>query len=362
MSDGVIDERAPLSVTNYDPHKRDVVAPADIDLDYAVSSERLAIAKLVLTEPLRSNGVDSVHLQRLISADCELPPILVHRPTMRVLDGFHRVAAALERGEKTICVHYVSGSVESAFVLAVAANVRHGLPLPLSDRRAAASRILLAYPQWSDRRIAAATGLSARTVANIRPAGEANGSQQECRVGKDGRLRPLSTAAGRALAAELIKIKPHASLREVAAVAGISPGTVRDVRDKLRRGENPICGGSPGTHRDRDNVTPHESAKRTKSSPADTKPLLQVLSRDPALRMTERGRELLRWLHLRAVSPSDGVTVSQHVPDHCVDQFIELAARCAAVWANIAEDLRAQQPDWMPAGEAPQTHGMRSTA
>lgn len=326
-------------------------------------SEWLRISELVMSDPVRSKGVDPAHLDRLISTDCELPPILVHRTSRRVLDGFHRVAVALERGQKSILVRYVDATVESAFVLAVEANVRHGLPLSLSDRRVAATRILDIYPRWSDRRIAAVTGLSSRTVAGIRSA-TGTDNEHQSRVGKDGRRRPLSTAAGRALAAELIRERPQASLREIASVAGISPGTVKDVRDKLNRGDNPVEGRrsiespSQGGHRSCE----VQDAIEPVVPPSDIEPLLHTLARDPALRMTEDGRRLLRWLHTHAVNPRDSPAVSQRVPDHCVDQLVELADRCAANWATIADRLRSQSPASLSLSAGRLDCGIGSTA
>ena len=130
--------------------------------------ESVQIAALVRTGSPRSGGVDFAHVQRLIEADWPLPPILVHRPTMRIIDGFHRVAAAIQMGIDEIGAYVIDGSVESMFVLAVRANVTHGLPLSLADRRMAADRILCTHTHWSDRAIASATGLSARTVCGLR--------------------------------------------------------------------------------------------------------------------------------------------------------------------------------------------------
>jgi hypothetical protein len=80
----------------------------------------------------------------------------------------HRLLAARRRGQETIAARYVDGDEASAFVLAVSANVAHGLPLPLRDRKVAAARILGSHAHWSNRRIALAAGLSDKTVAAIR--------------------------------------------------------------------------------------------------------------------------------------------------------------------------------------------------
>lgn len=321
-------------------------------LDALVSSckpESVQIAALVRAGSPRSGGVDAVHVQRLIEADCPLPPIIVHRPTMRIIDGFHRVAAAAEMGINKIDAYVLDGSVESMFVLAVRANVTHGLPLSLADRRIAADRILCTHSHWSDRAIASATGLSAKAVRGIRCASGEH-PQLDKRLGKDGRLRPLNASAGRRRAAELLASTPDASLRVIAAAAGISPGTVRDVRARLNRGDDPVPSGvGPGEARSRT----HRKAPRlpVNSEPSDLMSVLTILSKDPALRMNAAGRGLLRWLHAHAVNTVDSAKIVQFAPGHCIEHLIEFASRCSANWALIAADLeqRAEQQQQLAA-------------
>jgi ParB-like chromosome segregation protein Spo0J len=330
--------------------------PADLDaLGSDCKPESVQIAALVRTGSPRSGGVDSAHVQRLIEADWPLPPIVVHRPTMRVIDGFHRVAAAVQLGLDEIDAYVIDGSVESMFVLAVRANVTHGLPLSLADRRRAADRILCTHADWSDRAIASATGLSAKTVRGIRCASREH-PQLHKRLGKDGRLRPLDASAGRRLAAELLASSPDASLREIAAAVGVSPGTVRDVRARLSRGDDPVpTGVEPGGARRRaQRRAPHVQAN---SAPSDLLPVLVTLSKDPALRMNAGGRELLRWLHAHAVYTVDSAKIVQFAPAHCVEHLVEFASRCSTNWALIAADLeqRAEQQQLAPIRALPAT-------
>ncbi|MGW4273295.1 hypothetical protein ACWEGQ_13250 [Streptomyces seoulensis] len=91
---------------------------------------------------LRSQGPDREHVARLAEVEGPLPPILVDRRTLHVIDGMHRLMAAFVRGERVIRVEYFEGSTEDAFLRAVQANVTHGLPLSQADRRAAAARIV----------------------------------------------------------------------------------------------------------------------------------------------------------------------------------------------------------------------------
>jgi ParB-like chromosome segregation protein Spo0J len=316
--------------------------------------ELVEIAQLVPAGSPRSDREDNAHVERLVEAEWPLPPILVHRPTMRIIDGFHRVCAAKRKGLQEILAIFFDGSLESAFIVAVEANVTHGLPLSIGDRRAAAARILQTHSDWSDRAIAASTGLSDKTVSAIRCA-TAENPQLNKRVGKDGRVRPLNAGVGRQRAAQLLSSHPDASLREIAKAAGISPGTVRDVRERLKAGEGVVpiarCQNRIAA---RGGGRKQSAASATNTDvPADVKPVLLSLSRDPALAMSEAGRKLLHWLHFHSVSSSDLTRIAESVPDHCVDRLVELANRCATNWAWIAADLSKRTQDMHMAGAAP---------
>ncbi|MBZ9641723.1 ParB/RepB/Spo0J family partition protein, partial [Streptomyces sp. PSKA30] len=126
------------------------------------------IGSLSLSGSPRLGGERPEHIQLLAAAQKPLPPITVHRPTMRVIDGYHRLKAARLRGERTIAARFFDGDEAAAFVLAVKLNVTHGLPLALADRKRAAERIVVSHPQWSDRRVASVTGIAPGTVGEIR--------------------------------------------------------------------------------------------------------------------------------------------------------------------------------------------------
>ncbi|MER6222661.1 ParB/RepB/Spo0J family partition protein, partial [Streptomyces sp900105755] len=111
---------------------------------------------------------DEDHVRKLAESGRDFEPILVHRPTMRVIDGMHRLSAMALRGHREMAVRFFDGSEADAYVLSVQLNVRHGLPLTRAERRLAASRILLSHPHWSDRAIAERTGLSDKTVGKLR--------------------------------------------------------------------------------------------------------------------------------------------------------------------------------------------------
>src|SRR5947209_4522283 len=89
------------------------------------------------------------------------------------------------------------GQLDPLSALAVHLNVMHGLPLTLSERKAAAQRVLTSYPHWSDRSIGLIAGVSNKTVGKLRGCTTEEISQLNPRLGRDGKVRPVSPAHGR---------------------------------------------------------------------------------------------------------------------------------------------------------------------
>ena len=137
---------------------------------------------------VRSDGVDENYAKLLSCVVTPLPPIVVDSRTMVVLDGIHRVRAAVLRKETSIRAKYVSGSESELLIVAIQANAAHGRPLRLTDRRHAAGRLILLSPDMSDRAIAAICGLSPTTIGVLR-ASVIPGGQSNLRRGEDGRVR-----------------------------------------------------------------------------------------------------------------------------------------------------------------------------
>jgi ParB-like chromosome segregation protein Spo0J len=303
----------------------------------------MPLAELRPADSPRLVGEDEEHIRILAESDRTLPPILVHRPSMRVIDGMHRLGAARLRGQDTTEVVFFDGSEEDAFLLAVKANMAHGLPLSYADREAAVARIVVSHPDWSDRAIAATTGLAPRTVAAVR--GRIDGLPPEtARVGRDGRVRPLNGTDGRLVASRLIAAHPNASLREIARGAGISPTTVRDVRERIQRGEDPVrlqrSRPRPRTAAPRDGE-PVEPA-RPPSEGLTTRERDQVLSRlerDPSLRFAQSGHMVLRWLARRLVTHEEWQDVAEAAPPHTAYIIAAVARRCAGEWLEFARQL-----------------------
>jgi hypothetical protein len=309
------------------------------------STHRIPVESLLPADSPRLDGERIDHVQALADASVELPPILVHRPSMRVVDGMHRLRAAQLRGDKTVEVRFFDGGEDLVFAAAVQANISHGLPLSQADRQAAALRILGRHSEWSDRTIAAVTGLAPGTVGAIRLRQPDSAVRSPVRLGRDGRVRALSTAEGRRVASEVIARRPEASLREVARAAGISTGTVRDVRRRLARGEDPVPaprGRNGGSQRGAGRLRVAGRQPDERERLRDRTVILRNLRSDPSLRFTDSGRELLRWLDMRSIGPEGWDRALDSLPAHSRYLVAELADWCSQRWRQLAETLRAQ--------------------
>jgi ParB-like chromosome segregation protein Spo0J len=310
---------------------------------------QVAVSSLSVRDSVRMAGEDQEHIEALTAVQGQLPPIIVHRRTMRVIDGVHRLRAAKLQAQDHIAVRFFDGDETDAHVLAVSSNIAHGLPLSLADRKAAAARIIVSHPQWSDRMIASVAGLAARTVAEIRKRPAIEPARCSSRIGQDGRVRPIDGGRGRERAFELMTRDPSLSLRQVARAAGISPETVRDVRGRLRRAEEPVPkqrgkgqlnhGGRPARPRSEPpSSTEFDQAQRR--NPATVRERLKA---DPSLRFTETGRILLRLLYAHAINTEEWEKIIQNIPPHCSGLVAQLASDNARMWQELAERLRGPE-------------------
>jgi hypothetical protein len=291
-------------------------------------------------ESPRLAGEDQAHIAWLAETEASLPPILVDRRSMRVIDGMHRLLAAAHKGQEMIEAEFFDGSQADAFLRAVEANVTHGLPLSQADRLAAAVRIVASHPHLSDRAIGESTGLAPRTIAAIRRRATDAVPQLNARVGRDGRVRPLDALAGRRRAAELLAKHPTATLREVARAAGVSPATARDVRKRLERGEEPGP-ARPGRANGAGEAGALGNRKPRAWRGRGTEPalVLEKLLRDPSLRHNEQGRWLLRLLRHNAISAQKWSEVAAAMPSHCAALVVQLARSYAQMWLDFAQEL-----------------------
>ncbi|MFE3390309.1 ParB/RepB/Spo0J family partition protein [Streptomyces anulatus] len=331
-------------------------APGLTDDIREIAVESVPISPLITKESPRLQAELPEHVRLLAESDKPFPPIVVHRPTLRVVDGMHRVRASQLRGAERIDARFVDGDERDLFLLAVRLNITHGLPLSRADRRAAAARILRSHPQWSDRAIAEATGLAAKSISAIRRDNFAeNTTTLNVRIGRDGKRRPLSSIEGRRSAGELIKARPHTPLRQIAKEAGISLGTAADVRSRVLRGEDPVPQGrthaspaSAAARRPVSTVTaelPPAPAARAVEPPTqrDVAAMMRILRSDPSLRFSEGGRSLLRWLSGHVIESRESRTVAAEAPSHCAGTIADLARKCGESWLELAEQLDRRQ-------------------
>lgn len=331
--------------------------------------KRIPINSLLPSDSPRLQGLNVTHVHVLAEMWAALPPIIVHHSTNRVIDGMHRIQAAVLRGESEVEARIYDGDERDAFVLAVQTNIGHGLPLSLAERNAAAARIIALYPDWSDRAIASCAGLAPKTVAAVRRRLGEPQQPQGTRRGLDGRKRPLSSSEGRLAAIRLMRERPNASLREIAEKAGIAPSTVMDVRNRLASGENPIPerrqgglsalkapNGEPKYGEPRDTEPkfgePKDSVLAGHGHPVDLRPTpsprtleagLRIVRTDPSMRFSAAGRLLLRWLSAYPPGPAEWNQMVSSVPSHCAALVVDLARRSGDLLHEFARQLQERQ-------------------
>lgn len=197
----------------------------------------IALADLAYGPNVRKERVDLDHVNALEPFATSLPPILVRKvkASYEVIDGMHRWQVAKRVGSPTIkAVVIECGDVE-AIELAIKANLAHGKPLTIDERKTVATKFLKS--NWSNVRIAQACGLSDKTVAALRPRPTSENPRSSTSLGADGRERPANAgvaAAQRRRIAEALAANPDASDREIATIAKVpSHSTVGEDRKSV---------------------------------------------------------------------------------------------------------------------------------
>jgi ParB-like nuclease domain len=316
------------------------------DIEHSIVA-RVPIESLVASGSPRLDGENLEHIHMLAESDGALPPIVVHLPSRQVIDGMHRLRAAIMRGEKDIEARFFYGSATDVFLLSVAANIQHGLPLTQKDRMAAAERIFAIHPEWSDRMVSIVVALSGKKIAALRRLAADHTPQSAVRIGRDGRSRPVDGTAGRERAARLIASDPTASLRQIAQEAGIALATAADVRHRISRGEDPIP-SRRGTQpkrpdpAERTEVAGHEGALPANLI-SESAAILKQLCKDPSLRFTEAGRTLLRMFEACQATVRDEEAIKKGLPPHRLASVAELSFGYAAVLQTFAAELQKLQ-------------------
>jgi hypothetical protein len=149
----------------------------------------------------------------LKNADCEwiFPPVTAFKEQdgtqIWLVDGNHRVEAAIAEGLRTIPVSLQIGSRREALLYALGANASHGLQRTSADKRNAVMLMLsdAEWVNWANRDIARKTGTSPTFVAGIRNQMVASGkiaTTTERTYTRDGRTQVMVPSTTRAPLAE----------------------------------------------------------------------------------------------------------------------------------------------------------------
>lgn len=283
------------------------------------------VSSLSVGAPFRAGGLCEEQVERLMALGGAWPPILVRRADRQVIDGAHRVAAARRLGLARLDAELFDGRPEQAFIEFVRRNVTQGLVLSIAERKQAALRVLHDHPIWSDRRVAELCALSPKTVARLRPDAGACPSADlrhlDVREGRDQRLRPVRPGSARARVVEALRGQPDASLRTIAASAGVSPETVRLVRLNLAE------------------VDEASSAEDEPPTGGEAEPA--AWQTDAALASSEQGEQFLAWFERTAVAKADLDWVDA-VPLGRIYVVADEARRRSEIWLELARSLEAR--------------------
>ena len=291
----------------------------------------------------RFGGQDIDHAQALAFRLDDCPPILVERSTSTVIDGVHRVLAARMLGRTTIAARFFEGTHEEAFLEAVRSNIAHGKPLTLAEREAAAKKVLGLHSDWSDRLVGDICGLSDKTVGRLRKT-TADIPQLSARVGRDGRQRPTDPQPLRNQIAAALREKPDANLEDIAASLSTSPSTVRDVRKRLQRGEDPSRPDRRVGAADRRvpaQGTPHIRPLRSDGTRPTTQKAVEW-STDQAILALPGGSELAKWLQQTRINSNQWEAVVAQIPLGRIPELIADAEYRSIEWTNFAKALEAR--------------------
>jgi hypothetical protein len=301
-----------------------------VELELVSDVVSLPVTGLVARSSFRAGGLCSEQVDRFVESGGSWPPILVSRADGVVIDGAHRAARRL--GMARVEAVQFDGGPEAAFVEFVRRNVSQGLALTLEERKRAAARVLRAHPVWSDRRVAELCALSPKTVARLRTEVGLRGLEPDScadggvREGRDHRLRPARRGSVRPRVVDALRAHPDASLRTIAAEAGVSPETVRLVRLNLAQASETELP---------EEVETEPSSADVESDPSDS------WRSDAALRSSARAADLLGWFERTAIGEPD-LTWVDEVPLSRVYVVADEARRRSQAWLDFARALEAR--------------------
>lgn|GEM_PF-2296881 len=303
------------------------------------------IADLRLGESPRLAGPSERHVRLLADNLGQLPPIIVDRSSMRVIDGAHRLRAAVLRDERTIQATYVDGDDDDLFVTAVEANARHGMPLSSKDRQAAARRILTTHDHWSDRAIASVVGLSPTTIGKIRRRSTVHGGQSTVRRGRDGRVRPVRHERRKQVSAHQpseegeLEAEPSASCPREVETAGRA---LLNSRLPTSHRESPETLTNPRrTGRSEPKVNTSDSrsvALDEETVPSATQALRKVKA-DGRVMSSREARLLIQWSGIVSLREHQLNAISEKIPTEILSDVKAICDKAVAQYLLLGRAL-----------------------
>ena len=199
--------------------------------------DTINVNELVLDNTLnpRLKGTNSeiVEYYAEIFDDVIWPPILVHRESLKLIDGFHRVAAAKKVGKYNFFVQYLENiAEEELFAYAVKANLGHGANLSKEERYKAIHKLQRAG--WTNEKIAELLNCGITTVNKTE---EAENLRNKFRMTNYDCIG-LETES----LIELIKVPQYSE--DIAEIAVELDSTPTDVRRAVKAVKNEVIEGN----------------------------------------------------------------------------------------------------------------------
>jgi ParB-like chromosome segregation protein Spo0J len=282
----------------------------------------LRIAEVGVNYSPRRERLNDDHVCALSEVIDQLPPIIVDKRTMSVIDGIHRLEAHRRASRTTIRAILFAGDETEALALAIRANVGHGRPLSLGERQTAAATLLCRCPDRSDRWIAQVCALSHSTVGNIRKAVAAEGPP--VRVGQDGRRRRAVTPTA------------PTGYSKRGGHHGPDPNEARISGSPKRIGEAAASAAV---------LVPDTETRQAAGQPLydqGREVTRDLLKRSRATLRT--GHEVSGWFERTSISEEDVGSFVHHVPLGEVSAIAEECRHRSRLWDELAESLKDRNP------------------
>ncbi len=142
------------------------------------------------------------------------PPIVVFYDgkKYRVVDGFHRLRAALAIKSKTILCEVRRGGKRDALLFSVSSNAAHGQRRSKDDKRMAVTKLLKdkEWSKWSDNEIARRCHVDNHTVIRLRKSLGKSPSERRSYTTKHGKTAKMKTGKiGKSRSPAKPKMPPH---------------------------------------------------------------------------------------------------------------------------------------------------------